>query len=64
MKKISGQLLISGQFQDICDNSGISWQLEPCHHATTYYLALFGQLIQEIKLKMKTAVNGQEGKCN
>jgi len=30
MSKISGQLLISGQFQDICDisgNSGISGQL-------------------------------------
>jgi len=27
MSKISGQLLISGQFQDICDISGISGQL-------------------------------------
>ena len=28
MSKISGQLLISGQFQDICDISGMSGQLE------------------------------------
>jgi len=27
MSKISGQLLISGQFQDICEISGISGQL-------------------------------------
>jgi len=27
MSKISGQLLISGQFQDTCDISGISGQL-------------------------------------
>jgi len=27
MSKISGQMLISGQFQDICDISGISGQL-------------------------------------
>jgi len=27
MRKISGQLLISGQFQDICEISGISGQL-------------------------------------
>jgi len=27
MSKISGQLLISGQFQNICDISGISGQL-------------------------------------
>ena len=27
MSKISGQFLISGQFQDICDISGISGQL-------------------------------------
>ena len=28
MSKISGQFLISGQFQDICEISGISGQLE------------------------------------
>jgi len=27
MSKISGQMLISGQFQDICDISGISGRL-------------------------------------
>jgi len=27
MSKISGQLLISGQFQDICNTSGISGRL-------------------------------------
>jgi len=31
MSKISGQLLISGQFQDICDISGISGQLGALH---------------------------------
>jgi len=34
MSKISGQLLISGQFQDICDISGISGQLRALHYIT------------------------------
>jgi len=31
MSKISGQFLISGQFQDICEISGISGQLGALH---------------------------------
>jgi len=31
MSKISGELLISGQFQDICHISGISGQLGALH---------------------------------
>jgi len=32
MSKISGQLLISEQFQDNCEISGISGQLEALHY--------------------------------
>jgi len=37
MSKILGQSLISGQFQDICDISGISGQLRTL---TTFFLCL------------------------
>jgi len=39
MSKISGQLLISGQFQDICEISGISGQLGAL---LTGYIRLLG----------------------
>jgi len=39
--KISGQLRISGQFQDICDISGISGQLGALKVSNKSNLALF-----------------------
>jgi len=34
MSKISGQFLISGQFQDSCEISRIPGNWEPCNNAT------------------------------
>jgi len=38
MSKISGQFLISGQFQDICEISGISGQLGALHYKNQHLL--------------------------
>jgi len=46
MSKISGQFLISGQFQDICEISGISGQLGALHLLPMAMVRLTGKAAQ------------------
>jgi len=50
MSKISGQFLISGQFQDICEISGISGQLGALYSRTNLATVGIKGFLQQIQI--------------